>query len=765
MLVSVPFVPSARRRLVPLLLLLVLLGAAVVTVAARPAYASPPTIIGFATNFDVGNGTDKECEGFEIEIEDITDTQVTYTWPGNPYGSARSKVNTTFPNGHSGVVVRYEANFVSGAWSARTPIGVVNHFGVHINGTPGVQRYSWLCDLGSSGPSGTLTPYGGTTSGDYFKQPGVAAVVPRVVSTPTGEAIRSVVIPAETPEPAEPRFPDAVFVVKYQASSPNPVDVNQLLATDPEVQSAIANSQISSIAELFQPDPGTNGGQETEPDDAIDPGDQASVTVTETYRYTGPVNPVDNEVTCNDITGDPNNCSNFVGDRIARQMVAVNFGTAANRATLNVGVTTGLAASTLGGTVSSTGTANANPGEIDCGETCFTAVDAGTVVHLTANPAPGYALQGWSGACAGAGATCDVTVNGLTSVGAIFMPDAATVFVGDASTYEGRAGTSHALMFPVVLSAAQAGTTVVTYHTVDGTATAGADYAAKSGSLSIAAGRTSGTITVTVNGDLVDEGEESLDLVIDSVTGADQGTTQATGEIEDDDTTGAPSVSLGEAAIVEGNSGTQKAVFTVTLSQPLTTKTPVQYETADGTATAGSDYIAKTGTVSIAAGSTKAKISIPVKGDTTPEGTETFRVKLSGTGSSGVATDHDNVVAKIIDDDTHPATGVSVGDAAAVEGNGGQKIATFVVTLAAPQATTTSVRYHTVDSAATANGDFVAKSGLVKILAGKVTGVISVVVNGDSTVEPTETASVLLDSAGTLPLLRRTGTLTVIADD
>jgi hypothetical protein len=690
--------PMRAHRRMPYAVAVVILAVTVVVSSPRVAHASPPNILGYATNFDVPNGTDKECEGFEVEIEDITDTQVTYTWPGspgypNPFGPAKSVTNTSFPDGHSGVVVRMAATYSGGAWNARTPIGMVNHFGVHVNGAPGVQRYSWLCDLGgsSAGSTGVLTPYGGTTTGNYFTQPGVPSVVPGVVATPTGEAIRTVVTPAVVPAPAEPRLPDAVWVVKYQASSPNPVDVNQLLPTDPEVQRAITNSQISSVAELFQPDPGTNEGQETEPDDAIDPGDRSSVTVTETYRYTGPVDPVDNSTTCNETPNDPNNCNNFVGPMIARQMVAANIAAGVNRATLGVTVNTGPSASTDGGTVSSSATPNANPGEIDCGASCFTTVDAGTVVHLTANPNAGFHLQSWSGACTGTSSTCDATVNGLTGVTANFMPDSPTVYVGDASTYEGKAGSTHTMKFNVLLSAPRSSATKVTYSTFDDTATAGSDYVSKTGSVSIAAGKTSSTIAVTVKGDAVVEGNETIGLSIDAVTGADQGTTQAVVTIVDDDTTAAPTVSIGDATVVEGNSGTQNAVFTVTLSAPRSTATPVQYETSDGTASAGSDYTAKLGTTSIAAGAVSGKISIPVKGDTKPEGTETFNVNITGTGSSGVDTNRDHAIGKIIDDDTSPTTGVSVGDASVVEGDTGQKTVSLTVTLSAPQGTTTAV--------------------------------------------------------------------------
>jgi uncharacterized repeat protein (TIGR02543 family) len=408
--------------------------AGIVQVTARPASAAPPSIAGYATNFDVPNGTDKECEGFEVEIEDISHSQVTYTWPGapsypNPYGAAGPSqiVDTTFPDGHSGVRVTFAATYAAGTWSASTPIGVTDHFGVHDQGTPGVQRYSWLCDVGgrSTGSTGILTPYGGTTSGNFYPVPSVPSIVPSVVPTATGEGVQQQVTPAVVPQVAEPRFPDAVWVLKYRATSNSIVDVNNLLIGDPEVQAAITNSNISSVAELFQPDPGTNRGVETEGPDHIVAGEQSDVTVTETYHYTGPVDPVDNSIICNEIVGDPNNCNHFVGSLISRQMQATLLNAVTPRAPLAVTVSTGATVSGTGGNVTSDPLpGNASPNVIDCGSdggSCFTDVDAPSTVRLTATPNAGYVFHGWGGDCSGTATTCLVPVTAAKNVTANFV--------------------------------------------------------------------------------------------------------------------------------------------------------------------------------------------------------------------------------------------------------------------------------------------------------------------------------------------------------
>jgi hypothetical protein len=382
----------------------------------------------------VPDGTDKECEGFEVDIEDITPSQVTYTWPGapsypNPYGPATpSEIQTkTFPDGHSGVSVTFMATYSAGAWSAYTPIGQVNHFGVHVAGTPGVQTYTWLCDTGGHGvgSTGVLLPYGGTTTGNFYPQPSVPSIVPTVVPTPTGEGVAPVIVPAETPQPAEPRFPDAVFVKKYRSMSATPVDVNQLVTGDPAVQAAETNSDISSTPEFFQPDPLTNSGRETEPADPIGPANQANVTVTETYHYTGPVDPADNSATCNEIVGDPNNCTNFIGSLISRQMESTQLNAASPRAGLSVAVQTGLVVSGTGGNVTASSLPpDANPSTLDCGSdggACLIDVDDPSTVTLQATPNAGYVFHGWNGACSGTATTCTTSVTGAKSAKATFV--------------------------------------------------------------------------------------------------------------------------------------------------------------------------------------------------------------------------------------------------------------------------------------------------------------------------------------------------------
>ena len=92
----------------------------------------------------------------------------------------------------------------------------------------------------------------------------------------------------------------------------------------------------------------------------------------------------------------------------------------------------------------------------------------------------------------------------------------------------------------------------------------------------------------------------------------------------------ATTIVISDASVAEGNVGNVNMEFTVTRSGDLASAITVGYSTSNGTAAAGSDYIAQTGTVTIPSGLPSATISIPVIGDTIDEGDETFFVNLTG---------------------------------------------------------------------------------------------------------------------------------------
>jgi hypothetical protein len=90
-----------------------------------------------------------------------------------------------------------------------------------------------------------------------------------------------------------------------------------------------------------------------------------------------------------------------------------------------------------------------------------------------------------------------------------------------------------------------------------------------------------------------------------------------------------PSVKINDVSIVEGDSGNQDLTFTLTLSKPSGAPTSVKFATGGGTATAGTDYVSKTGRLGFPAGITSRAIRIPIVGDVAVEPNETFRVTLT----------------------------------------------------------------------------------------------------------------------------------------
>src|SRR2546428_508148 len=106
----------------------------------------------------------------------------------------------------------------------------------------------------------------------------------------------------------------------------------------------------------------------------------------------------------------------------------------------------------------------------------------------------------------------NATISDTQGLGTIQDDDAPpSVSVTDVSVTEGDAGTTNA-SFVVSLSAASGKTITVDYATADGTATAPADYALTSGTLTFAPGQTSKTVDVAVNGDVLDEPDETFTL-------------------------------------------------------------------------------------------------------------------------------------------------------------------------------------------------------------------------------------------------------------
>jgi len=176
------------------------------------------------------------------------------------------------------------------------------------------------------------------------------------------------------------------------------------------------------------------------------------------------------------------------------------------------------------------------------------------------------------------------------------------------------------------------GTTTVNYATSDGTATAGSDYTAASGTLTFAPGESSKTIPISIiDDDLFENGDETFNLTLSGPTGTAILTSPSTSTFTISDLDFKPFVFVTESAstIAEGDSGTQSVAFDVRLSNPTVQVVTIDYATTNGTATAGSDYVASSGTITIPAGSRFVTVNVLVNGDTDVESSENFTFTLS----------------------------------------------------------------------------------------------------------------------------------------
>ncbi len=346
--------------------------------------------------------------------------------------------------------------------------------------------------------------------------------------------------------------------------------------------------------------------------------------------------------------------------------------------------------------------------------------------------------------------------------GIIVNDDFPTLSVEANAVTEGDTGTTP-LILTVNLSALPfAGQDVsVDFSTVDGSAIAGSDYTATSGSLTFSAsGPLSQTVFVQVLGDGVIELDETLGLSFSNASNIEVSPAADVGTILADDF---PTLSIDSPSVTEGDSGTQSLTFTVSISpEPLAGQdATVDWTTADGSATAGSDYAAASGSLTfVNGGSLSQTVSVDVYGDTTFELDETFSItlqndvhaELPATGGTGTILTDDYV-------------GVSVSDAQALEGAGPLVFTVTLDTAPKPGADLT-VDWATSGGTATEGVDYTASSGTLTFTStGSLSQDITVTVTDDAAVEPDETFTLTLSNIANGVLIDASGTGTISADD
>ena len=354
----------------------------------------------------------------------------------------------------------------------------------------------------------------------------------------------------------------------------------------------------------------------------------------------------------------------------------------------------------------------------------------------------------------------NVAIADGSAVGTILDDDPLpSLSIGDASVTEGDSGTTDAV-FTVSLSTPSGRPVSVTYTTTDDTAKAGEDYVAVTGSVTIKAGDTTVAIVVQVNGDLVEEPDETFIVtLVDPGAAILSDDRVGIGTILNDD--GPPELSIDDIAVIEGNDGKVPATFTVTLSAPSTDTVSVDWATVAGTALADEDYAFARGTLTFAPGDTTALLTVEVLGDLLDEFNERFTVELANPTNAAIGTG--TGTGTIRDDDPLPS--LSIDDTSVVEGDAGTTPATFTVVLSAPSGREVTVDFSTVSQSAVAGEDYTSLTGTLTFAPGDTSEQISIAVTGDTTVESDETFRVDLAGSVSASISDGSGTATITNDD
>lgn len=240
-----------------------------------------------------------------------------------------------------------------------------------------------------------------------------------------------------------------------------------------------------------------------------------------------------------------------------------------------------------------------------------------------------------------------ITLRDPVGVATIFDPSP-TVGVGDLP-YVPEPDTGPVdVFFTLTLGHDSQRTVTVPYATVAGKATAGKDYETTSGTATFAPGETTTTVRVRVLPDTEAEDPEELYLDLGEAKGAFIGRARGTARIFD----APPGISVGDATVVEGDTGTTPAMFPVVLNGTRDQRVTVAYTTTGASAEPGADFVPASGTITFPPGDNQETIVVNVVADTLAEDNEDYSVVLSAAAGAVVARATGTGI--ILDDDDGP---------------------------------------------------------------------------------------------------------------
>jgi arylsulfatase A-like enzyme len=350
------------------------------------------------------------------------------------------------------------------------------------------------------------------------------------------------------------------------------------------------------------------------------------------------------------------------------------------------------------------------------------------------------------------------TIDDAQAIATILNDDTTpAISLADAATPEGDAGSSMA-MIDVSMSAPVADLVTVSFATSDGSAQAGQDYVAASGTITFSPGEVTETIGLEILGD--GEGEPDQNLFVDLADPVNAIIVDPHGVLTITNDDPLLSLAIGDTSLVEGNTGTATASLSVSLSGPSDDEVTALFSTNDDSATAGLDYTATSGTLVFAPGQTSAEVNVPVLGDTLSEPTERFLVDLT---SESVWVQDPRGVATIQDDEPTPS--ISINDVPVTEGNSGTKPAVLTLVLSGPSSAPVDVSFITTNDTARAGSDYQAEAGVLRFVPGVVRITVTVLVFGDITFENSERFFIDLSAPVGASIADGRGLVTIKNDD
>lgn len=303
----------------------------------------------------------------------------------------------------------------------------------------------------------------------------------------------------------------------------------------------------------------------------------------------------------------------------------------------------------------------------------------------------------------------------------------------------------------------------VNYRTENGSARADEDFTALSGTVNFSAGESSKTISVPILNDTQIEDRERFTFILQDVAGGTLGNSRVETTIVSDDM--APRLSVSGPGEISETSG--NATFTITRSGELSASSMVSYSTADGSARAGEDYTATSGTLTFASGENSKTVAVPITNDTLVEGSETLALTLRDPAHATLETGR--AEATLVSDDVAtpppPSTPATLSVSAPAELNENAGSVSVTISRGGNLSLPSSVRYFTENGSASAGADYTAIVGTVNFSAGESSKTVTVPLLNDLDFEGSESFSFVLRDPINATLLNDRSVISIISED